>query len=813
MLTFGDPQILGLIIPIAIAALYLIRKGAGRKLVLSRVIVLSLLVVALAAPYTITSDVISDDNPQIVVLSDETESMNLFKAGTADRLYEALTAKTPTTMIRLNDDRSALGDAIMQYSRGDNQIVLVSDGNNNYGEELDQALDFAKKTGTMVYSVQPELERNDISVQILGDKTVVVGNENQFDVVVSQAGDKQISYSIEVKVEDTVIRSGTFTQDTRKRTIRVPYTFESLGAQTLSVTLTSSSPDWDRINDRFYKAIYVVPKPKIRFLGDDTDSPLAEVLLNLYDVSITSDLTDIDEKKTIVLDNRNINSLSGSEVAMLKNYVIDGNGLVVVGGERAYDYGDYLNSSFEALLPVLSKPTEWKGGRNVVLVLDVSQSTFHHETLSDILGNAIFILNSENLRDAYAGVIAFGSEGFDVSEGLVYLGVPANIDRLEADISQLTPGATSETSLDQGLTIAQQWLENEAGEMDVIIISDGGITEAYDTSLEIATDLHENGVNFYFVHIRSSAPSQTDGGVVLAEKLIQEIEGSSATYFHIDKGARANLEFEELEETPDEETAPVTIFPLVEYNPNHFITRNLDVSGNITGYNDVTPKPGADRVILTSTGKPVLTTWRYGLGRVVALTTDNGKGGDNRWSSQMYFGNNSKLISSTMNWAIGDPQVEEGAVLEAEDTWYGTPVDLTLIMYEEGTPELRYDHNEELQLAVVGQNTYETTINDPGRIGMHEVSGYPLAVNYAIEYRDVGINEDLPVLIKANGGKTYTEQEARALLLEEARANSMRSVQRPESQKIYFILAALVLFLAEIMLRRIKEIRDARLEG
>ncbi|MCD4702939.1 MAG: hypothetical protein K8R64_01330 [Methanosarcinaceae archaeon] len=810
MLTFEYPQMLALIIPIVIAALYLIRKGAGRKLILSRVLVLSLLVVALAAPYTITSDVTSDDNPQIVVISDETSSMNLFKEGTADSLYEALTAKTPTTMIRLTDDQSALGDAIMQYSRGDNQIVLVSDGNNNYGEELDQALDFAKETGTTVYSVQPELEKNDVSVQILGDKTVIIGNENQFDVVVSQAEDEQISYSIEVKAEDTVIRSGTFTQDTRKRTIRVPHTFESLGAQTLSVTLTPSGPDWDQINNQFYKAIYVVPKPKIRFIGDDTDSPLAEVLLNLYDVSITDDLTDIDEKKTLVLDNRNINSLSESEVGMLKDYVIDGNGLVVVGGERAYDKGEYLNSSFEELLPVISKSTVWSGGRNVVLVLDVSQSTFYHETLSDILGNAIFIIDNENLRDAYAGVIAFGSEGYDVSGGLVYLGVPANINRLEDDISQLTPGATSETSLDQGFTIAQQWLENEAGKMDVIIISDGGIAEAYDTSLEIATDLHESGINFYFIHIRSSAPSQNDGGVVLAEKLMQDVEG---THFHIDMGERANLEFEELEEIPDEETAPVTIFPLIEYNPNHFITRNLEISGNITGYNDVTPKPGADRVILTSTGKPVLTTWRYGLGRVVALTTDNGEGGDVRWSSQMYSGNNSKLISSAMNWAIGDPQVEEGAVLEAEDTWYGTPVDLTLTMYEEGTPKLRYDNDEELQLAVVGQNTYETTINDPGRIGMHEVSGYPLAVNYAIEYRDVGINEDLPVLIKANGGKTYTEKDARALLLEDARANSIRSVQRPESQKIYFILAALVLFLSEIMLRRIREIRDARLEG
>lgn len=812
MFTFEEPLVLLLILPIIAGGLYLIKKGARKTLILSRIIVLSLLVVALASPFSIVSEVTSDDTPQIVIISDETSSMQLFEEGVGDNVYESLTANTPTTLVRLSGDSSSLGDAVEQYSSGDNQIVLVTDGNSNFGKDLEEALQFAEEVGTTVYSVEPELEENDISVQILGDKTVVIGNENQFDVLVSQAGDEEIRYSFEVYAGDTLVRSGTFTQQTRTRTIRVPYTFKKLGAQELSVKLTPLTSDKDGINNEFYKAIYVVPKPNIKLMTSDTSAPLGNVLYNLYDVSNTNELTNIDDKKTIVLDNRNIRTLSESDVVILKEFVADGNGLVVVGGETSFDQGNYLNSSFEDLLPVLSRPTDWKGGRSIVLIVDVSPSIKQGTVAEDVLGNALFILENENLRDAYAGVIAYGSEGIDVSGGLVYLGTYSNVIKLEEDISKLTSDDLSETSLDQGLLIAQDWLENEVGELDIIIISDGGIGQSYDESLKVAEDIQGEGVNFYFVHVRERGVNdQKDQftGTYYAEDLMETVDG---IYFPVERGERAKLEFED-QDIPDdsEEDVPLmTSFPLIEYNPNHFITRNLEVEGNVTGYNDVTPKAGADRIVVTATGKPVITTWRYGLGRVAAITTDNGKGGQATWSSQMYSGNNSRLISSTMNWAIGNPQVEEGTVVEGDDTWFGSPATLYITRYDEGIPKLKYK-GETLELAVTGKNTYETTI-EPKNIGMHDVSGYPIAVNYAIEYRDVGLNENLPVLIKANGGKTYSENEALALLLTDAKANSLKSVQQPVSRKLYFLIAALLLFLTEIAVRRIREIREANRE-
>ncbi|KKG17569.1 von Willebrand factor A [Methanosarcina sp. 2.H.T.1A.6] len=806
-----SPEMLLLIIPVIVAGFYLLRK-TKTKLVEWRMLVALLLVLALAAPYTTVTQTISEEDPSLVFVQDQTASMGIFPEETGTGLYEALTANTPTTLVQLTGDKTSLGDAVTQYSGLGNQIVLVTDGNNNAGKDLSDALIFAKDADTPVYLVQPELETNDLSVEVLGDKTVVVNNQNEFEIVVRQASEQSVSYFLEIFVDEALIQSRTFTQNARNNTIPINQAFTTLGAHNIRVKISDvSGGDLNEVNNEFYKSLYVIPKPKLTLITGETGSPLASVLSNLYEVSVVNGYPgagNITDSKVLVLDNQFIDTFSEAEIKEIKNYVSNGGGLIVVGGDKAYNYGKYLNSSLEEVLPVLSKPSEFKGGRNLVLILDVSPSTAAHGTQGDILSNAIYILRNENLKDANVGVIAFGSVGYDVSGGFVFMGLPQNLALLEDKISQLTPSDQTETSLDQGLDVTKDMLEGEDGELDAIIISDGGIEDSYDQSLQTARELKDMGVNLYFIHIRSTAPSQTDKTRnFYAEKLMQDL-GLENNYKHIEMGERANIGFEDLDMTPEDETKSEELdsYLLLEYSPDHFITKGVNLTNaSITGYNQVTPKAGAERLVITVTGQPVLTTWRFGLGRVAAFTTDNGGSEATRWSSVLYNGSNSRLISGMANWAIGNPQAEEGAVVEAPDTWLGTPSDLTLIMYDEGVPQLKLD-GASLDLALTGRNTYEASIN-PVNVGIHDISGYPLAVNYPREYLEVGLNKDIEPLILATGGKIYTEKEARALLLKDARQNSERESNEPVSLKVYVLLAALVLYLGEILVRRIREMR------
>jgi hypothetical protein len=811
-----SPQMLLLIVPVIIAGFYLLRK-TKTKLVEWRMFVAIILILALAAPYTMVTQTTNEEDPSLVLVQDQTASMGIFPEGAGTDLYEALAAKTPTTLVPLTGEKTPLGDAVTQYSGLGNQIVLVTDGNSNSGKDLTEALEFAKETNTTVYLVQPELETNDLSVEILGDKKVVVDNQNEFEIVVRQASEKSVSYFLEVFVDGVLSQSRQFTQNTRNNTIPINQAFTTLGAHSISVKISEvSGGDLNEINNEFSKSLYVIPKPKLTLITGETDSPLAKVLSSLYEVSVANGYPgNITDSKVLVLDNQFIDSFSEAQTKEIKNYVSNGGGLIVVGGDRAYNYGNYLNSSLEEILPVVSKPSEFKGGRNLILVLDVSPSTVAHGTQSDILSNAVNILGNDNLKDANVAVVAFGNAAYDVSGGFVFMGLPQNVAILKDKVSKLTPTNQTETSLDQGLGIAKQMFEGKDGELDAIIISDGGIEESYDQSLQIARELKDMGVNLFFIHISSPAPSQADKSRnYYAEMLMKELGLDDGVHYqHIEMGERANIVFEKTDESPDEsqdeETEDLGYYSLLEYSPDHFITRSVNLTNaTITGYNQVTPKAGAERLVITVTGQPVLTTWRFGLGRVAAFTTDNGKGEGTLWASKLYSGSNSKLISGMTNWAIGNPQAEEGAVVEAPDTWLGTPSDLTLIMYDEGIPQLKLD-GAQLDLALTGRNTYEASVN-PVNIGVHDISGYPLAVNYPLEYRDVGLNNDLESLIAATGGKVYTEKEARASLLKDARQNSQKVSDEHVSLKIYVLLAALVLYLGEVLVRRIREMRKLR---
>ncbi|AKJ38943.1 hypothetical protein [Methanosarcina barkeri] len=838
-ISLEHPEMLLLIIPVTIAGFYLLRK-TKTKIVEWRMLVAFLLVLALAAPFTTVTQTVNEDNPSLVLVQDKTSSMGLFSNETGDDLYKALAADTSTTLVQLTGDKTNLGDAVTQYSGTGNQIVLITDGNNNSGKSLVDALGFAKETNTPVYLVEPELKTNDLSVEILGDKDAIVDNQKNYSIVVRQASNQSVSYSYEAYVDGELSQSGDVTQNSTQYSItpNLRHTFSTLGAHNISVKITPSGEDLNSINNKFYKSVYVIPKPKLTLVTSEPNSPLAQILNKLYNTSAFTTYPGasvLNSSKALILDNQFINNLSETQVKEISKYVNNGGGLVVVGGTKSYEKpasASYRNSSIEKLLPVISRPSETTGKNYIILILDLSGSTFQggpQKVVVDgvasyplypiLIDSAKNILKSDALEGSEVGFVIIGEHNGNVSSGLHSLN-SASIDSFESELSSLVPtNKLANTNLSQGILDAKNIFEKETppdSSKYIMIISDG--VEAQDPTktgkyystemMELARRVHEeDNVGFIYIDINSTNPRK-----VSAENLknfMNKVDGQYIGNITSVSGAKklGNLESEASNET--ENTPLPDHFNLRSYSRDNFITKGVNFTTiYITGYNDVTPKSGAERLVTTDTGKPVLTTWRFGLGRVAAFTTDNGQGDGSRWATNVYNRSNAKLISSMINWAIANPKAEEGAVVDSPDTWLGTSSNLTLTMYDEGIPQLKLDGNA-LDLALTGRNTYETTVN-PDSIGIHDISGYPLAVNYPLEYRDVGLNEDIEPLVLATGGEIYNEKEARALLLKDARQNSVKQSDEQVSLKVYVLLAALVLYLGEILARRIREMRKLK---
>ncbi|WNY24556.1 hypothetical protein [Methanolapillus millepedarum] len=831
MVSFSYPWALVLLIPVVILTIYFFRKAAGRKqkiLFGTRGIIAVLLILAIANPLVSMSVTKTNDHPELVLVSDTTESMRYFRSGIGQDLYNYFTGTINVQYDTLTGNYTALGEKIIQYADGKNKLLIVSDGNSNYGTNLTDAINFSKETNTTVSAVIPDLIQNDLSVEITGDKSIIVGNEHEFGIVVRQAGNANVSYTYEVYADGSLIERGSGIVNGTEKTTTFNTRFSKLGAHTLRVSLASAA-DSDKINNNYTKSVYVIEKPNVIVVTSEQNASLTQVVGTLYNVTVVTSLsqfTDLDKAlsstKTVVIDNMYIGNITDSQVNSLKNYVSNGGGLVVVGGTSSYGYPEnnsYLNSSFEKLLPVVSIPSDWEGTQDVLLFIDVSDSgnsyASNNETiLSNIKKTSMNIIDNDYFKEANITYLTIGDPTRDIDGEFYYIGNPKEADELKKQIEGLKTG-DGETDLVDSFEDAVEVLDNRSGQPLIIVMTDGNIVgrHTYSELLAAENKMKDYGATILYINIYTGGSIRPDqfrdkSGTPYAEDLADDY-GKNGVYIASSKGLPVDPDFKDMLGNGSNNNTNRTESGLYISNPKHFIVQNLDLSNtSVSGYNSVTPKAGSDKLVIASDGAPILTVWRYGLGRVASVTTDNGVGRGNYWAPDLYASPGSKMISSTINWAMGDPNRESGIVIDAPDTSVGLPTTLRATMYDPGIPTLTLD-GKKLVLTMESENVYtaELLFNQSG---IYNISGYPISVNYPIEYQGIGVNPDFRKLIESTGGNIYTVQEAKAFFIKSVSDDTTYKVKEVVSFNVYLLLLALVIFLAEIVYRRVKEIKELR---
>ncbi len=797
------------VLPVIVIGWVLIHKGARRSLILSRIIIVSLLVVALAGPYNPVTVTEIDETPTITVLSDETDSMDIFESGTAEEIFDKLQDTTPARMEKMGGLRSDIGDEILASSTGDDHIIVVSDGNNNFGSDLAETIDFVSDTGTVVYAITQTPEENDLSVEITGARTAVLGNENTWGVEIREA-DVGADCKLNILVDGELKETRTINKFHDMKAESFQHTFYKLGPHVVTAEIISSD-DMRAENNVFNKTIYVVPKPRVLLVTLDTDSPLHQILKSQYNLDTASVLeaNNLSDYKAVVLDNLNEGRISATAVKDLREYTAGGGGLLVVGGDNSYDFGDYLDSSIEAILPVESYSSAYAGSVNVVLVLDISGSISAHEALDDEKAMAINLLKDMG-RDTNVGVVAYGGDAVEVSDGLLPMSSHANRDVLMDRVEKLKTGYGG-TSMDEGIITAASMLDNTSGQKYMLVFSDGAMSNSFEDSKIEISSMDTTETEMIFVMIKTNVVKEREvktdnnrGDYFL--KVLADQAGGDFIQLELDQ--RLDLKFGQ--EAPEIPEGGPDAYAIVRLDEEHFITRYLNISGSISGYNDVTQKVGARRLVTTSMGKPVVTVWEFGLGRVVSLSSDNG----NMWAGALYSGENARLLPSMVNWAVGDPRPEDGIVVYSGDMNLGSPG--TVIIRSNEMPAVVFG-KQDVPVSQTGERTYEGVI-EPEHIGLFnlEVSagGVTLedtaAVNYPLEYRDVGNDPDFLEAVKHSGGGVYNVDQARSLLFSDIRKNSIMTSEEHVSLSWLFLITALLVFLGEVIMRRAKGIIEIK---
>jgi hypothetical protein len=229
------PYALPIFIIIFIAVIILIRRNfikfrdkeekraylKGRRwlrffVVLTRAAILACIFFALATPFTFEDKVVQGDL-SIVLMADNSTSFNLFDTALPGKLKESLELSFPAYMKYVAEgDKSAIADGILAGLRGNDNILLISDGQNNYGKNLRDVAMFVANLNSTINALNLDPVQDDTNIVIRGLDKAVRGTELTFVARVTQVGAEKpyhvrVTLGNKVVVEEDGSGSDTFT--------------------------------------------------------------------------------------------------------------------------------------------------------------------------------------------------------------------------------------------------------------------------------------------------------------------------------------------------------------------------------------------------------------------------------------------------------------------------------------------------------------------------------------------------------------------------------------------------------------------------
>jgi uncharacterized membrane protein len=778
---FEHPFVILLAIPLALLTLWLLnrdflklkeepdvvrqKKKARAMMRFTRPIMMLLLCIALASPYIQHEKVIEGD-PFIKLLTDNSTSMELFEEAAPEltqKLEKRLNVETKTIA---TGERSEIADAILNNLEPGQSILLVSDGNNNFGANLGDVALFAGKLNATINAISLVPKESDAGVTILGPSKTMADVENTFTVALNRVGKKDPVHLV-VALDGQTVIDETTSDPVKEFTQKLP-------EGTHQIIARIDSNDYFAQNNIFYKTVKVVPKPRILYVSED-ESPMKTLLNELYKVDSFSTIpSNLNDYYAIAINDLPSDRLEAS-TERLTEFVSDGNGLVVLGGRNSYDNGDYKDSVFETILPVfVSSPGKKEGEISITVVMDISGSTgiaFGRFTSTADFEKAAAIGIYKDLRaDIRLAMVAFNTQAYLISEpSYVYEKVG-----LEDRISRIKFGGG--TLLQAGILKAMTMLNQMGGSKNIVLMSDGK-TQQEPSALEAAKLAANSGIRIFTVGV---------GPTTNENVMMQIAEIGNGVYFRATEESRLKILFGDLDEK-EQQTGDMG---LVVLNQNHFITEGYEPKANIHGFNNVVPKTTGRLLLTTTTGEPILTVWRVGLGRVAAWSTDDGS----EWVGEVLGKANSKIVARIFNWAIGDPDRKAEAFIDARDTIVNEPTEITI----------KSQHPPEapgITFYKIDEDLYSAAMT-PAQTGFQQVAGAVFASNYPREYNSLGFSADLAKIVQGTGGKIFEAEDIDGIV-QHARASARRIINTKDRIGWPFVLVAVVLFLVEIFIRRL----------
>jgi len=356
--------------------------------------------------------------------------------------------------------------------------------------------------------------------------------------------------------------------------------------------------------------------------------------------AVPSLATDLATYGSVVLDDVAATDLSRSQQEALRMFVGAGaGGLVVIGGPHSFGIGGYAGTPLEELLPLKMdvRQTTALPTVAIVLVIDTSGSMeafgtelAKEELAKEIAASVIDLLGEHD----QSGVITFDQE----YRWLVPPTEARHRSQVLEQVARLRAGGG--TVMYPPLAAARAHLRRSPAKVRHVIVLSDGLTDPGDFQ-EVATAMARDKITVSTVAIGRDADvefmrnlARWGGGRAYVAKDLYSIPEIFTTEALVT--VRSYI--------VEEPIRPVRagLAPTLE---------GLGFPPPLAGYVATVPKPVADLALMSPRKDPLLATWRYGLGRTVAFTSDDGQ----RWTSGWaVWPDVARFWSQAIRWTLRD---------------------------------------------------------------------------------------------------------------------------------------------------------------
>jgi len=551
------------------------------------------------------------------------------------------------------------------------QIVLLTDGRATLGD-LDRATGDLVARGLRVSTVTIEGGRREAVISNLElSPSQLRPGESLTGSVELSGGREAMTGKLVARVGESVIAEQDVTVPAGASiTVPLKHALDPDAVPgTLPVRVTVELPGQYL---RSEASLVVLGTPRVLLVAQDADtvSPLARALtaegmtpriVDLGGLDLAA--SELDSVDLVVLADVPAEAtepgqpaMSPAFIARLRKYVSGGGGLVVLGGEHAYDLGGYGKTELRTFLPVELDPEDPEVSQAVTMIIILDRSGSMGEWVPG--GGTKMDLTNQGAVAAMRLLRPFDNIGVMSVDEYVNWRVPTQAATITPEMERAVRGIYADGG---GIfcytALVEAWRVLKLVDTPlkhVILFSDAADAEEQVRGVEIgwgpgpnsyqlAESMVKDGITVSVIGVGTSHDTDTP--------FLRNLASHGNGRFHISANARKliSLFVEETQQLLQLKLHEDPFTPTVKIP--HPVLDGIDLAKapKLRGYVELEPRQTAEVWLTGPEDHPIITSWQYGLGQVVAVATDAGP----RWAGDwLTWEGYSRFWTQLARWAL-----------------------------------------------------------------------------------------------------------------------------------------------------------------